>query len=632
MSSARVCATGRTPTGTLIAFLSIAALAVMPVVGYLIWSGYQAAIRSAENTTRNYALILEARLEATLRRADADLWDLARAIPIAALSQRALPRYARELNADLDFRMFKFKEIAGFRVADRHGDTLYTSASASAPYVNVSDRGYFRWLRDNPQAGLVFSEVLTGRSTGRQILAIARALMDERGNFLGIVYALLELEHFQMQFQSLAIGPQGAVSLRRSDDRRLVLRWPHLAGEVNRPLSPQNPIAKQMAAGATAATLQFTAESDGVERIFSYRTLEGYPFFINVSLGRDDVLAQWRARALAAGALNLSLLGLLAWLLFRLWLTVVRETLVVAGLKQSEQALRDSAEKLRMFADNVPAMTTSWDENLRCRFANKAFAEFNGIAVESILGKHLREVIGEEGYPGIEGHVARVLRGHPVTYQRTRKLPNGEPRYIEVKLLPHIGDQAKVLGFFAVTTDITEHKLAEERIRRVAHHDSLTGVPNRMLFKDRLDQAISFAKRDSRQFALLYLDLDKFKPVNDSLGHTAGDELLQSAAARIRHQVRESDTVARVGGDEFTVILPDITRREEAETVAKKIVAALAAPFQLGSQKQSVGIGASIGIALYPADARDADALVRAADAAMYSAKQVGSSVRFFEA
>ncbi len=237
--------------------------------------------------------------------------------------------------------------------------------------------------------------------------------------------------------------------------------------------------------------------------------------------------------------------------------------------------------------------------------------------------------MGEEAYREVEGHFVQVLRGHPVTYQTTRKLQNGESSYLEVKLLPHLGDRGQVLGCFALTTDITEHKLAEERIQRVAHHDSLTGLPNRLLFNDRLNQAISLAKRDSRQFALLYLDLDKFKPVNDTLGHTAGDALLQAVATRIRREVRESDTVARVGGDEFTVILPDIARREEAETVAKKIVAALAVPFQLGNQKQGTDIGTSIGIALYPADARDADTLIKAADAAMYSAKQVGSSFRF---
>jgi diguanylate cyclase (GGDEF)-like protein/PAS domain S-box-containing protein len=298
--------------------------------------------------------------------------------------------------------------------------------------------------------------------------------------------------------------------------------------------------------------------------------------------------------------------------------------------KRTEQALRDGAEKLRLFADNVPAMTVLWDENLRCRFASKVFAEFYGLAVDDIVGKHLREILGEEVFRETEGHAAQVLQGYPVTFQRTRKLQNGESRFLEIKLLPHIGDQKKVLGCFDVTTDITERKLEEERIQRVAHHDSLTGLPNRLLFNDRLNQAMNLAKRESRQFALLYLDLDKFKPVNDTLGHTAGDELLRVVATRIRHQVRESDTVARVGGDEFTVILPDIARREEAEIVARKIIDALAMPFELGGQRQSVDIGTSIGIALYPADARDADALVRAADAAMYSAKQAGNSFCFY--
>ena len=306
-------------------------------------------------------------------------------------------------------------------------------------------------------------------------------------------------------------------------------------------------------------------------------------------------------------------------------------TFIGGQIIRLRRKLRESAEKLRMFADNVPAMTVSWDENLRCRFANKVFAEFMGVVVEDIIGKHMREVLGEETYREIEGYFVQVLQGHAVTYQRTRTLANGEPRYLEIALLPHVGDHGKILGCFAVTTDITERKLAEERIEHVAHHDNLTGLPNRLLFGDRLSQAISLAKRDSREFALLYLDLDKFKPVNDTLGHTTGDELLQAVAARIRHQVRESDTVARIGGDEFTVILPDIGKREEAETVARKVISALSAPFQLGSQKQSIEIGTSIGIAVYPADGRDADALVKAADAAMYSAKRVGSSFRFFD-
>jgi len=288
----------------------------------------------------------------------------------------------------------------------------------------------------------------------------------------------------------------------------------------------------------------------------------------------------------------------------------------------AEAARRESAENLRLFADNIPAMTASWDENQICSFANKAYGEYYGFAGEAVVGRHLREVVGDEAYRAIEDQLAQVLQGQSVTYERVLKTGNARPRYIEVRLLPHIGERGRVLGFFSVTTDLTEHKLSEARVQHVAHHDSLTGLPNRSLFNDRLDQAIRAGKRRSRQFALLYLDLDKFKPVNDTLGHTAGDELLQAVATRLRREVRESDTVARIGGDEFVVILPEITRREEAELVARKIAAALVAPFQLASQSQRVNIGASIGIAVYPEDAADADALVKVADAAMYRAKR----------
>ena len=299
--------------------------------------------------------------------------------------------------------------------------------------------------------------------------------------------------------------------------------------------------------------------------------------------------------------------------------------------KRLEQAVRASAQQLRLIADNVPTMTASYDENLHIVFANKRFADFFGFDSADIVGKHVRELTGAEAYRRIEGYFVKMLEGHPVTYQRTRKLANGESRYIEVKLLPHVGELGKVLGCFSVVTDITEHKLTEERSQHLAHHDSLTGLPNRLLFNDRLGQAISLAKRDARQFALLYLDLDRFKAVNDTLGHTVGDELLQAVAERTRRLVRESDTLARVGGDEFTVILPNITRREEAEIVARKIIAAIGTPFHFSSQKQGVDIGASIGIAIYPADAKDAEALVNAADGAMYNAKQVGGSFRFCE-
>lgn len=297
----------------------------------------------------------------------------------------------------------------------------------------------------------------------------------------------------------------------------------------------------------------------------------------------------------------------------------------ITARKRAEQALRDSVQELRMFADSIPAMTVSWDENLRCKFANQAFSEFFGVTGERIVGRHVREISGEEVYREIEAHYAQALQGYPVTYQRTRRLANGEARYLEIRLFPSLGEKGNVQGCFSVTSDITEHRMAAERSRHLAHHDSLTGLPNRLLFHDRLAQQIAQSKRNSRPFALLFLDLDKFKPVNDGLGHAAGDELLKAVASRIREQVRESDTVARFGGDEFTVILPNAGERGQAEAIAAKITAALTAPFPLAGCGRSVEIGTSLGIAVYPTDARNAHELITAADAAMYLAKQAGS-------
>jgi diguanylate cyclase (GGDEF)-like protein/PAS domain S-box-containing protein len=185
---------------------------------------------------------------------------------------------------------------------------------------------------------------------------------------------------------------------------------------------------------------------------------------------------------------------------------------------------------------------------------------------------------------------------------------------------------------FLSSRDITERKKAQEQIRHQAHYDALTGIPNRILFYDRLTQGIGLARRERYELALLFLDLDKFKAVNDDLGHEAGDEVLKIAASRIRGLLRESDTVARIGGDEFTVILPRIAGREDAAEVASKIVDAMNAPFQLSPSNgvaREVIVGCSVGIALFPSDTESPDGLVVAADAAMYEAKRNGLGFRF---
>jgi diguanylate cyclase (GGDEF)-like protein/PAS domain S-box-containing protein len=177
-------------------------------------------------------------------------------------------------------------------------------------------------------------------------------------------------------------------------------------------------------------------------------------------------------------------------------------------------------------------------------------------------------------------------------------------------------------GAVVVFHDITERKINDERIRHLAQHDTLTELPNRALLTDRLHQALSYAKRDKQRVALMFIDLDRFKPINDTQGHVVGDWLLKQVAIRMRECVRDSDTVARVGGDEFVVLLRSVDSTEDAVMVAEKIRNALNEPFELA--QQSLQISCSIGMALYPEHANNETEMLNFADIAMYQAKQEG--------
>lgn len=249
-----------------------------------------------------------------------------------------------------------------------------------------------------------------------------------------------------------------------------------------------------------------------------------------------------------------------------------------------------------------------------------------------VVGKNVSMLMPEPQASGHDGYIANYLRsgearviGRPREVMALRKDGTGFPIELNVTEI-RIGGTRHFTGIFR---DVTERRLAEERIQHLAYYDSLTGIPNRALFYDRLSQAISIARRDRHQLALLYLDLDKFKPINDALGHEAGDEVLKSVVDRVRQRGRESDTISRIGGDEFTVILPKIAGRQDAASVAEKIIEALRSSIYLSRQAREVSLGVSIGIAIFPDDAGEMDALVRAADAAMYKAKQTGNAYRF---
>ena len=190
----------------LLSTIALGTIAIVALFAYLLWSGYREKMESAATTTRNYAAIIEARLDATFRRAEAHLQELAKGLPLEALDKQAVPRFAKALDAGLDARRLNFPELVGLRVFDTAGDLIYASESATTQRANAADRDYFREARDNPGANLVFSEVAISRITGRPALFVAKAVRDDKGAFRGLVSASVELEYFQKLFESLDIG------------------------------------------------------------------------------------------------------------------------------------------------------------------------------------------------------------------------------------------------------------------------------------------------------------------------------------------------------------------------------------------------------------------------------------------
>ncbi len=292
---------------------------------------------------------------------------------------------------------------------------------------------------------------------------------------------------------------------------------------------------------------------------------------------------------------------------------------------RNEEKLREAAVVFEQSHEGI--MVT--DRDHRIVMANRAACELTGYAHEDLLGKTPHDLQSgrhdEAHFHRMQEALEREGRWQGEVWNRR---PDGEV-YVQWTSINVVRDEhGEIRRHIGIFHDITERKRAESRIRELAHFDQLTGLPNRVLFRDRLDQALAHARRHDEWVAVVFIDLDNFKGVNDSLGHLAGDHLLQEVARRLRRSTREEDTVTRLGGDEFALILVGLATHALAQRVAARVaagcLAALAEPVAM--EDREVFTGASIGVALFPQDGDDPDALLRSADLAMYAAKERGKN------
>ncbi|MBA3023607.1 MAG: diguanylate cyclase [Gammaproteobacteria bacterium] len=293
----------------------------------------------------------------------------------------------------------------------------------------------------------------------------------------------------------------------------------------------------------------------------------------------------------------------------------------VEQVKQGQEQLRLAAE---VFVSSAEAIVIT-DVNNNIMQVNRAFTQITGYAAEEVIGKNPRILkSGEQGPEFYKEMWDTLLSTGSWQGEVMDRRKSGEvyPKWLSIAVVKN--EQGEITNYIALFTDITERRASFERIQQLAHFDALTNLPNRTLLNQHIEQSLLTAKRNRNKMALLFLDLDGFKGVNDTLGHHAGDMLLREVSIRLKRCVRETDMVSRLGGDEFVVVMSAINKSEDAAQVAQKIIASICEPFEI--EGHTVNIGTSIGISIYPDDADESDSLKKFADAAMYEVKQAGKN------
>jgi len=299
---------------------------------------------------------------------------------------------------------------------------------------------------------------------------------------------------------------------------------------------------------------------------------------------------------------------------------VIEGTIVdITDRKLAETALRDSEARYRLMAENSTDLIARTTPDGIFLYASDALRSLLGFEPAEIVGTSIRTYVHPEDRPVLRTIVPDT-KGHTFSYRARRK--DGTFVWFESTSRAIPGADGNVSEIISVSRDISERRRAEEQIEYQAYHDALTGLPNRLLFRDRLTIALAHAKRQQSPLVVMFLDLDRFKFVNDTLGHSLGDDMLRVIAERIRSVLREGDTIARMGGDEFTVLLSDLNQADDAAKIARKLLEAVAVPVRV--EGHELYVTTSIGIALHPGDGDTAELLLKNADSAMYRAKELG--------
>ncbi len=293
----------------------------------------------------------------------------------------------------------------------------------------------------------------------------------------------------------------------------------------------------------------------------------------------------------------------------------------ISERRAAEVEKENSERRLKLITDHLPVLISYIDREHKFRFGNATFEAWLGVAPASLPGRPLAEVLGADVYATAKLHLENAFGGWAVSYE-SRMAVGGKLRILETTYVPDVQADGSVAGVYALTHDMTRLKETEEKLTRLARIDSLTGIANRRMFVEALHQAIERSRRYGARLALAYLDIDLFKKINDTHGHGVGDEVLKEFARRLQANVRATDIVARLSGDEFVIIIDELKHDGDGRVLAEKIAAAIRKPFYVGGMQ--LAISTSVGVSRYGGGAETHEQLLANADHALYQAKRNG--------
>ena len=503
-------------------------------------------------------------------------------------------------------------------VVDAQGD-IVVSSNQMAGQVNYADRDFFQAQQHSTADTLYVNAPVLGRVSGTWQIPMSLRISRADGSFGGVVVLSVSPHHFTQFYQDADLGAQGLLELTGLDGtvRSRTVGEQHSFG-----LSAGHLPWFQRSTSTPAGSFSDSGTAlDQVARLISYRNVEGYPLLVTVGTALTAELApveQRRREYLWMSGSATAALVVIAGLLL---LILARQRAATQALHASEALFRATFSQAAMGIAHIAL-------DGRILGANQRFCRMLGYSLEELHQRSVLDLCDAEHRPQAQQFLSeRLHQSTPALSPEIEKpylRKDGSVLWVCEALSVVSDDQGQPAYLVAVTQDITVRKHLEKNLSHAALHDGLTLLPNRVMFIEQLAARLAQAHPQQEDVVVLFLDLDGFKAVNDTLGHAAGDELLCQAARRLESCLRAGDSAARLGGDEFGVALAHSTPPQACEAVAQKIMAALAAPFDLNGAQASVS--ASVGAAVFPRDGSEPKELLAQADAAMYAAKKAGKN------